>query len=255
MTDENLAFQFDKKNDRLIISDSEKFIKMLSFDVKNEDGSTGAGINSLEHYEALKKFGAKQLHSSAGDIPFSEYEYIINFAIAKTVKDFDPSFETNILSFFWGKLRGELSAYRFKRERLQDRINKLVEEGDGTCSYEYQNDGNDNNELILIDNQTLEEKFIEDDTHYRQMKALKMALKGIPRDLQVILFEIGNGNTVKTVSNILHLSELEVFRKRNQGLSLVLQRVLRSKHLTDDEKLEITGLHDIYVEDPFSTSL
>lgn len=242
------AFELNKSNGRLTITDSEKFIKMLASDAEFSENYDPSKNDPLEHYDALKKFGIKQLHTTAGDIPYSEHEFVINFAIAKTIKDFDPKFETNLLSFFWGKLRGEVSAYRSKRDRMQEKIIKVINDND-SVEYVYQNEDDKENTLIAVDTMNPEEQLIETDTHNRQMKALKMAFSGIPRDLQVILFEIGNGRKVREISEMLHIDELEISRKRNQGLSLILQRVLRSKHLSDIEKKEITDLHDIHLEE------
>lgn len=250
------SFEVNKTNGRLTITDSEKFIRMLAANADSTDYIDSTKDNPLEHYEVLKKFGVKQLHTSAGDIPYGEYEYVINFAIAKTIKDFDPAFETNLLSFFWGKLRGEVSAYRSKRDRMQDKIIKVINDND-SIEYVYQNEDDKENTLVAIESFTPEEYLVENDTHARQMKALKMAFSGIPRDLQIILYEIGNGKKVREISEMFAVDELEISRKRNQGLSLILQRVLRSKHLSDEEKKEITDLHDIHLEEntEFETSL
>jgi len=240
----NTTFEENKKTGRLTITNSEEFIKILS--LESEDSTEK---ESMEHYEAMKKYGFKQLHNIATDIPFNEYEFIINFAIAKTIKDFDPQFNTNLLSFFWDKLRGELSAYRSKRDRLQDKVNKLIKNDDGV-DYIYQKEkGSDENFVIPIDEMTMEEKHVQEDLYFRQMKALKMAFSGIPRELQLILHEVGNGKKIREIANILNTSTFEVSRKRNQGLSLILQRVMRSKHLTEEEKTEIANLHDIHLEE------
>jgi hypothetical protein len=236
------TYEINKKTGRLTINDSEQFIKMLaSTDSAEED--------SMEHYEVMKKYGLKQLHNIAGDIPFGEYEYIINFAIAKTIKDFDGKFETNLLSFFWDKLRGELSAYRSKRDRLHDKVVKLIQNEEGV-EYVYQKDKqSEENYVIPVEEQTMEEQLMESDLYQRQMKALKMAFSGIPRELQIILHEIGNGKKVREIADMLESTTFEVSRKRNQGLSLILQRVMRSKHLSEDEKKELATLHDIQLEE------
>jgi hypothetical protein len=238
------VFEEHKKTGRLTINDSEEFIKILTLE---SDDSTE--VESMEHYDAMKKYGIKQLHNIATDIPFNEYEFIINFAIAKTIKDFNPEFNTNLLSFFWDKLRGELSAYRSKRDRLQDKVNKLIKNNDG-IDYIYQKEkGSDDNYIIPVEETTMEEQHIQEDLYFRQMKALKMAFSGIPRELQLILHEVGNGKKIREIANILNQSTFDISRKRNQGLSLILQRVMRSKHLTEEEKQEIANLHEIHLEE------
>lgn len=239
------AFEINNKTGRLTITDSEQFIKILAAEDENHNNQ-----DVLDHFEALKKYGFKQLHNSATDIPYGEYEYIINFAIAKTVKDFDPAFNTNLLSFFFDKLRGELSAYRSKRDTLQEKVFKVMRENEGGIDYVYQKDSStEENYVVPVESQSPEDKLLETDLYQRKMKALKMAFSGIPRELQFILHEIGNGKKIKDIAELTNSTNFEVSRKRNQGLSLILQRVMRSKHLTEDEKVELAELHDIHYEE------
>ncbi len=234
------AFEIDKKSGRLTIVNSEQFIRILADDT-NE--------NVIEHYEAMKSYGFKQLHKVASDIPYGEYEYIINFAIAKTIKDYDSSFGANILSYFWDKLIGELSGYRSKRDILQRNVNKVLN-NNLDVEYVYQKDKySDDNYVIPIEVQSPEDKIIEENFYERRMKAFKMAFSGLPRELQFILYEIGNKKKVREIASMLGSSNLEVSKKRNQGLSLVLQRVMRSAHLSQEEKQELADLHDIHYEE------
>ncbi len=239
MTNEK-AFNIDKKSGRLSITNSEQFIRILS-DNTNE--------NVIEHYEAMKSYGFKQLHKVASDIPFGEYEYIINFAIAKTIKDYDSSFGANILSYFWEKLSGELSGYRSKRDILQRNVNKILN-NDQNVEYVYQKDKySEDNYIVPVEVKLPEDKIIEDNFYERRMKAFKMAFSGLPRELQYILYEIGNKKKIREIATVLGSSNLEISKKRNQGLSLVLQRVMRSAHLSQEEKEELSELHDIHYEE------
>lgn len=234
------AFEIDKKSGRLTITNSEQFIRILADDTND---------NVIEHYEAMKSYGFKQLHKVASDIPFGEYEYIINFAIAKTIKDYDSSFGANILSYFWDKLIGELSGYRSKRDILQRNVNKVLNNNQDV-EYVYQKDKySDDNYVVPIEVQSPEDKIIEENFYERRMKAFKMAFSGLPRELQYILYEIGNKKKVREIAIVLGSSNLEISKKRNQGLSLVLQRVMRSAHLSQEEKQELADLHDIHYEE------
>lgn len=234
-----MSYELNAKTGKLTIANSEQFLKILTSDSQE----------ATENYLILKKYGMKQIHSMAGDIPFNEYEYIIDFAIAKAIKDFEPKYGASILSFFWEKLRGEISSYRTKRDRLQDKVIKLMQNEEGV-EYIYQTDKDtEENYIIPIAEKTMEEDLIETDLYERQIKALKMAFSGIPRDLQIILHEIGNGKKIHEISDLLNLPSIEISRKRNQGLSLILQRIMRGNHLTEEEKKELSELHDIQVED------
>lgn len=224
--------------EKFIIKDSKTFINMLY--KENDD-------KALEYYNSLKTFAYKQKQKMANEIPMYEYENIINYAIVRSIKDFDESKKAKLQSYFWSKLRGEISSYRVKRDSLHNKIIAVVNEGEinGT-EYMYQKgNGNDTDEnsLEAVDTELLEDKIEKESKYIRQIKAFKMAFSGIPRLLQIILLEIGEGRNIKEVALLLQTTEYDISQKRNYGLSLVLQRIMRSHHITEEEKEEIAELH------------
>jgi hypothetical protein len=90
---------------------------------------------------------------------------------------------------------------------------------------------------------------IESEDYYkRQVRAFRMAFSNIPRELQVILYEVGSGVSMEELARTLGKNADEISRERNYGISLILHKIMRGKHLTEDEKEEILKLHSIVPE-------
>jgi len=222
---------------KLTIKDSKAFISMLHGDSE---------VNA-KNYKILIDFAFKQKNRLAPEIPPYDYQYIINFAIVKAINGHTEEGGAQLQSYFWEKLRGEISAYRSKQISLQKKVIAAMEEGNGdNVEYMYQKGAganNDENHLEIVDMESIEDKIIKEDKFRRQIKAFKMAFSGIPRELQIILNEVSKGKNIRIISEIMGFGELKVSQKRNYALSLILQRVIRSNHLTDEEKEEVAELH------------
>jgi len=237
MEKEIILDDFDKEG-KLTIKDSETFISMLHGDTE---------VNN-KNYKILTDFAFKQKNRLAPEIPVYDYQYIINFAIVKSINGFEEKKGAKLQSYFWIKLRGEISAYRSKANSLQKKVLAAMENigENSNIEYAYQKGNGANNEensLEAIDLESTEDKIIKEDKYRRQIKAFKMAFSGIPRELQIILNEIGKGKKIKAIAVLLDISDIEVSQKRNYGLSLILQRVMRSKHISEEEKEEVAELH------------
>jgi len=245
---ENPEIYEKEKTGKLLIKDAKAFINMLySGDIHDE---------ALHFYTLLKEYAYKQKGKLASEIPQYEYEHIINYAIVRSIKDFDKEKKAQLQSYFWSKLRGEISSYRAKRDSLHKKIISVIQEGESNgVEYVYQKGNGESGEenfLEAIESETLEEKIEKENKYFRQIKAFKMAFSGIPRILQIILTEIGNGMNIGDVATLLQLSEYEISQKRNYGLSLILQRIMRSSHITEEEKIELAELHGFeYIPEDF----
>jgi len=222
---------------KLSIKDSKAFISMLHGDSE---------VNA-KNYKILTDFAFKQKNKLAPEIPVYDFQYIINFAIVKAINGFDVEKGAQLQSYFWEKLRGEISAYRSKQISLQKKVLAAMEEGEGdTVEYMYQKGAGaegDENFLEAVEMENTEQRIEREDKYRRQIKAFKMAFSGIPRELQIILNEVGKGKNIKTIGSMLGFTELKTSQKRNYGLSLILQRVMRSNHLSEEEKEEVAELH------------
>jgi DNA-directed RNA polymerase specialized sigma subunit len=217
---------------RLNINNTKKFLEMLS----------GA---DPEVYEKLMIYGKKNLNQRATDIPFIDQEMIINFAIVKTMNSYDASAGANFLTYFTNKLRGEVSDYRNKRDSMTNKIHKLANSGTEEYAKSFDKESQTTT-LERVDNETPEEKLMAQDIYRRKLQAFRMAFSGIPLYSQNILNKI-----VISKQKLYELAEQEgvsvqeISRVRNNALSLIFVRVLRSNHLDEEEKAEIRKEHDL----------
>lgn len=247
-----------EKSGRIKILDSVTFIKMLSLneaelmELAKENKAIEILLNKYSQKELLQiltTYGRKQMNGTK-DIPSQDVEYIIHTAIAKALTEYDSSKGTNFLSFYWEKLRGELTNYKIIKERQIKRIKKMInEEAETGISYKYQKDKTtDENYVEPVEFEDAEEKHLRRDLRKRQIAAFRMAFSNLPRLLQIILYEIAEGKTLETVANMLDLTKQEVTLYRNQALSLIFQKILRSQHLDKEEKEELIKVHELNLD-------
>jgi len=238
--DKEMGYSYDSNN--LKIYDSSKFIEMLY---------TGTEVESKELYKKLSEYAFKQKGTIAKNIPMEEYKGIINFALMKTISDFKEEKGASFESFFYFKLRGEVKSYISKRDILQKKVLRVKNEGDYSdkdIGYGYQKGEDKENTLEAIDFSDIAEIMNQEEKTKRQMKAFRMAFSGIPKELQYILYKVGEGSKIREIADIMGLEENEVSVKRNNGLSLILQRVLRGRHLLEEDKIEIAQMNGLVYE-------
>lgn len=222
------------KKGRLTVKDNKGFLNLL------------AGTDT-DTYEKLTIYAKKQLQRSATDIPIKDKDQIINFAIFKTFNSFDNEAGSNVLTYFTSKLRGEVSDYRSKRESMTNKIHALVNNERDSYKNIYNEDKGEN-EIEKVTEETPETILFAEDIYRRKIQAFRMAYSGIPLYSQFILTKIVELNeTLETIANEEGMSVMELTKIRNHALSLILSRVLRSKHLDEDEKNEIKAEHGLDV--------
>jgi DNA-directed RNA polymerase specialized sigma subunit len=229
------VYQTNKRG-HLQIKDSNKFLELLS------------GTNS-DAFNKIKIYAKKNLALKAQDVPLQDQDSIIHWALVKTMQSFDSTMNVNLLTYFSIKLKGELSDYRNKRDSMTRKVHKMINEpGDSNNSeyvYTYDKDS-DANTLEGITNETGETKLIADDIYRRKLQAFRMSFSQLPRYTQQILNSIVlTKSTLENIAEKEELSYTDLIKIRNHGLSLILTKVLRSHHLTDDEKDEIKKEHDL----------
>ena len=222
---------YEGKGNRLNVKNSQKFLTLLS------------GTDS-DSYQKLYKLGAKQLQT-ATDIPHMDRPMIINFAIVKAINGYDPSSGANILTYFTSKIRGEVSDYRNKRNSMANKITKLAFSGEKEYATSFDKDSKEVS-MEEVTSETPEDILISEDIYRRKIQAFRMAYSGIPLLSQNILTRIVDGReSLAEVASKEGLSVPEITKLRNYALSLILVRVLRSKHLDEEEKIEVIKEHNI----------
>lgn len=219
---------FLDSSDKLTIKDTKRFINLLS---------SSSAEDSEEYYNVLKKYALKQMANfDTKGIASNDYTHIIDLAITKAMVNYDSNFNNSFLSYFYTKIQGEITAYKTRSFASDRKILKYANEGDVDYAYQKSMETN-SNELIAVDFEHIGNNIGEDDLYKRQMKAFKMAFSGIPMELQQIIELIASGHKIKAVAKLLNKDEFYISKCRNQALALILQRIMRSKHLTEEEKI------------------
>jgi hypothetical protein len=219
---------------KLYVKDNLKFLELLS----------GA---DKDVYTKLKLYGRKILTNKAQDLPFGDQDMIINWAIVKLMQGFDNEAGANLLTYFNSKLQGEISDFRNKRDSLTRKVHKMINEANEVEGYVYSfNSDTQSNEIDKVTEETPETIMISEDVYYRKLQAFRMAFSGIPKYSQYILNAVVESPlTLEELSEQENISAIELTKIRNYALSLILSRVLRSNHLTDEEKQEIKDEHGL----------
>lgn len=221
-----------KKDGRLNINNSKKFLELLSGTDKDS-------------YEKLVVFGKKMMAQRAADIPFMDQTLVINWAIMKTISGYDAENGANLLTYYTDKLRGEISDYRNKRDSMTSKVHKLAHSEADSYVKTFDKDTNENS-FEKITDETPEEIMIAEDIYKRKMQAFRMAYSGIPLYSQYLLNQIVESKLkVQEIAALEGKSVMEINRLRNFALSLILNRVLRSNHLDEEEKDEIKREHGL----------
>lgn len=239
---------FTLEGNNLKIKDGPKFISMFYGD--DEDSKTA--------HKILSDFAFRQKNKIAPELNGEEYSQIVNFSIMKAIKDFKEEKGAQLNSYFFVKIRGEVKHFRDKRDALQRKVIKVINEDEGEgVSYEYQKGSGDDgaNSLEKVDNLHADDRIIKEDRNYRQIKSFKIAFSGIPKEMQYVLHAIADGKKIAFIAAEFGVDEYKIQEIRNGGLSLILQRVMRGRHLDEEEKREVAELHGIdYEEGEFDTS-
>jgi len=218
---------------RLKIKDDAKFLEALS------------ASPDPKLYAQVERYCKKILESKATDIPMQDKIAIISMAIFKAFKGFDKNAGAKFQTYLTNKLRGEVSDYRVKRESMNKKVNKMLNENREDYVYDI-NPGAEENGLIQLTNDTPETELITNDMYRRKIQAFRMSFSSIPRYSQYILNLIVEDRTsLQKIAFQEGISEEKVKLIRNSALSLILSGVLRSNHLDLDEKNEVRLEHGL----------
>lgn len=234
------VYEIKGKSKKLHIKDDAKFLSMLS--ATDNLGNPEAGANDV--YLKLKAYGRKSFSSAAAEISKNELDSIINWAILKTISGFDASKGASLLTYFHQKILGELTDYRQKRESVMKKVHMALNSEESEYAAEFDENGSSIS-LDKVTNETPESELIEEEVYYRKLQAFRMAFSGIPKFSQYILLRTSGDESIASIAREENLSLAELSKIRNYALSLILKRVLRSNHLTEDEKEEVKQEHGI----------
>lgn len=237
------------------ITNEELLIKILLSDENNKSGISYSEIKKT--YTAMTKMGEKMLTTVLKRhnmyIPLHEYQSVVNYALFQAVKEFNPSGKVSFSSFYFTKLLGEVTSLSRKTKTavkgVYSSINDSSDLGSNILIETKENASGTYGEAVVLSHDNPEDEVVEEDFRRRQLKAFRMAFAGIPRNQQILLYNFVNGITLKELAPVMHTSERELFIMRDRAISLLLQRVIRSRHITEEEKLDILKVQGLADDD------
>lgn len=200
---------------------------------------TMLGLDDKDEYQETLLFGIKHFYifrrsypSLPGGDEFANN--LVTQALIKAVFSYDPAQKTAFNTHFYNKIRGEITIYISKEESTQDYAQKLIENGD--IVVKYTDDGYESDNVTKT---TIEDDLIEENDYYRKKTATLMAKSELPMKLQRVLYASLEYDKLRNAADVLDLEIPELKSLRNYALSLILKKVLRSKHLTEEERTEM----------------
>jgi len=224
---------------RLKIKDDSKFLEALS------------GAPDPKLYAQVERYAKKILELKAKDIPMGDKVSIISMSIFKAFKGFNPDGGAKFQTYLTSKLRGEVTDYRVKRDSMNKKVNKMLNEERDEYTYNI-TELQDENTLTKVTNETPETEMLAEDMYRRKIQAFRMSYSAIPSYSQYILNTIVEDRTsLQKIAFNEGVSEDKIKLIRNAALSLILSGVLRSNHLDDDEKAEVRREHGLELVEDF----
>ena len=236
------------------VVDTDFFIKTLSAMHSKEQGMSTP--EAIKAYEELKQLGRRLMKKVANEINMpvpeaSEWDSIIGEAVALLMRDIklaDKEQSASITTFLYNKLKAAIKAYNteqnYLRELPQYASEMNREMGIASATRNLENSESKEFELYKEDSSS-EDIILSKDFRERQFIAFRVAMAGLPRVQQIILFQTGAGVDPDDIAKTVGLDRRETTELRDQAMALLFQRAMRSSHLTDDEKEEVLSLHGL----------
>jgi len=194
------------------------------------------GIDDKDEYEKIREFGHKQFfvfRRSFPSIPADEefVDEIVSKALSKAIFTYNPNMGAAFQTHFYTKLKGEITIYIKKSETTQNYAQKLISNGDLVVKYT-----DEGFESESISPKTTDEEIEEEEEYQRRLSATLMSKAELPMKLQRVMYAVLEYDKVRDAAEILNMEPTEIKSFRNRALSLILKKVLRSSHLTDEER-------------------
>lgn len=202
-----------------------------------------------EKYNSIISYGIKIYYKvKSSQYPWmptenSIIEDIVSDALLIATENYDEESGMQFESFFYQKIQGEMHKWSSKR-RTENKYLKEVAGQDGDIHRAFLN-GEMRIEITTEESKDILAQLEKEDNVKRKVKANSIALGDLPFDHQIVLKMFMEGESYSNMAEILGVSEDEVKARRDIALSLLLKKVLRSKHLNDEEKKEIAELYGI----------
>lgn len=198
------------------------------------------GIDGTEDYDKIIEYGTKSFYkmrngypSLPGDKEFAAW--IVSQAMVEAVFSFRPDEGAQFKTYFYSKILGVITKYIKKGESTQNYGKHLLKSGEVVLTVE--KDGDVSSDSITDGD--LAEFIDQEEALQRRMTATRMAKSDLPMLLQRVLYAILEYDKTSEASQVLNMPTNEIKALRNNALSLMLKKVIRSKHLHTEEQDEI----------------
>jgi DNA-directed RNA polymerase specialized sigma subunit len=215
----------------------EEYEEIKLSDKKLKDMISFTGISDRDSLDNLFSYGVKMFYKFKNSqyqlIPTEKsfIEDIVSNSFLLAYENFDSE-KANFKTFFIQKIRGEMLKHVSKNETLKKHFKKESHSGDYVTSF----DSNEETELVKVDNKDSFKELEENDLIRRQLSATRMATSELPELNQRIIRLSSEYEKLSEAAELIDM-ELNEFKEiLNASLSLVFKKVLRSKHLSGEER-------------------
>lgn len=202
------------------------------------------GVESKTEFDELYLYGQKsfyKLRHTYPGLPGSHdfAKELVSQAMSLAILNFNAEAGTKFKSYFYTKIIGEITKYIQKSKSTQAYGAKMIQKGDVVVTYdqdgEIQGEHLDNH----AEYQSLEDMLIEEEEYERRMAATRIAKSDLPMTLQNILYAALEYDKISDAASVMGYTTKEIKELRNNALSIMLKKVLRSNHLSEDEKISM----------------
>jgi len=162
---------------------------------------------------------------------------IVYDALLMTAETFDPSFGADPKSHFYNKIKGEMFKW-LSRRMTENKHAATLDEG-GELMFERDKEGARVAVVATREEEDVLRVLEKDDSVRRKIAANRMAMGELPFEHQAVLEMAVEHDSIQTAAEVLGIDVDEFRLRRDKALSLLLKKVIRSKHLHEDEREEV----------------
>ncbi|MFL1706636.1 hypothetical protein ACHJH3_06470 [Campylobacter sp. MOP7] len=247
---EDKKLPYFAENGKLKIEDADFFLKMLAPVHADKHNITQSEV--IEAYNTLKNHAKSLIKKVAQEInmqvpPRSEWDSICGEAIAQLLRDIDLDNKASITTYLYNKLKYAIKVYNREIGGFYSAkgAHKDWQEQQGLSVHSFKDDDGVLRVDVVDDNEDVEKLVITQDFRHRQFIAFRIALAGLPRMQQIVLYATAVGEENNSIADMVGMDVKTMALLRDQGMALLFQRAMRSSHLTEDEKIDTLKLHGI----------
>lgn len=195
------------------------------------------GIESAEDFAAIQEYAHKiffKIRRNYPSLPADQdtVDQLVSQALSEAVFGFNPNAGAEFKTYLHSKIQGVITKYVKKTNTTNRMGEKLVATGEITIVYTGEGEAVSES----ISHSTPEDELIAEEEIGRRISATKMAKSELPMSLQRIMYAVIEYDKIADAAAVLNMEVPELKTLRNNALSLMFKKVLRSSHLTEAER-------------------